>query len=182
MSTEKENEWIGKFKAARSLLDWWKLAGEFQSASSDEAFRWRVFHACLTHFVESETQGFERQVYEYCLTVFKLFEPGLPPEREQQLREEADCCAARISAALASELGSLPVSEKELLELVRNGKITYDKFVAQSSILATSRAWALLNFILYSGLYSTKYGKAPGNGFSIPLGIAVGSLVRLFCR
>ncbi|MGF0068640.1 hypothetical protein [Candidatus Spyradosoma sp. SGI.093] len=182
MDSKKEQEWVGKFKAARSLLEWRKLAGEFQAASSDETFRWRVFYACLTHFVGSETQGFERQVYEYCLTVFKLFELGLSPERELQLRDEADRRAVGISAALASELGSLPVSEKELLELVRNGKITYDKFVAQSSILATSRAWALLNFILYSGLYSTKYGKAPGNGFSIPLGIAVGSLVRLFCR
>ena len=178
MTTEKETEWVKRLCAAKDLFEWQKLSAELQ-ASSNEAFCWRVFYACLKHFVELETKHFERQVYEYCLAVFKIFEPGLSSERERELDEEVERRACAVSARCTLELGSVSASERDLIDLVKTGKISTGDLVARTSEIKTSRAWAVLNFFLYSVLYAQKYGKIPGGAFSIPIGVAVGALARL---
>lgn len=179
MSTKKETEWVKRFCSATNLLEWQKLVAGLQAASSDEVFRWRVLHACLKHFVELETKNFECQVYEYCLAVFKIFEPGLSPERERELDEEIERRVCVVSAQCTLDLGSLSASEKELMDLVKAGKISVDDLIKRSSDIKSSRAWAVLNFFLYSVLYAQKYGKIPGGAFAVPIGIAVGALSRL---
>ena len=180
MITEKETEWVKRLCAAKDLLEWQKLSAELHASSSNEEFRWRILCACLKHFVELETRHLERQVSEYCLVVFDLFEPGLSSAREQNLRDEADRRACVIFAVFSSELWSVSALEREFIELLQNGKIKEDEFVAHISCIKTSRAWALLNFVLYTRLYSMKYGKTTGCGFSIPIGIVVGAVGR-FC-
>lgn len=179
MTTEKETEWLKRLCAAKDLLEWQKLSAELQASSSDEAFRWRVLHIYLKRLVESEKRDFERQVYEYCLAVFKMFEPGLSSELERELDEEVERRACAVSARCTLELGSVSASERELIDLVKTGKISTGDLVARTSEIKTSRVWAVLNFFLYSVLYAQKYGKIPGGAFSIPIGVAVGALARL---
>lgn len=176
-----ENEWLERFREAKDLVECQKLINELQEALSDEKLRWCLLYACLHHFVELETKPFERQVYEYCLAVFKMFEPGLSAVRERELNDELERRMCVVSALYALEIDMLSGSEKEFLELVKGGKISEDDLLRHSSELKSARAWAVLNFFLYSALYAQKYGKIPGGGLAISIGVAVGALGRL-CR
>lgn len=171
-------EWVKRLCAAKDLLEWQKLSAELHASSSNEEFRWRILCACLKHFVELETKCFERQVYEYCLAVFRMFEPDLSAARERELEEEVGKRACVVSSRCSLEFGSMCASERELIELVKTEKISANELIRRISDIKTSRTWAVLNFFLYSALYARKYGKIPGGAFAIPIGFAVGALGR----
>ena len=111
-----ENEWAKRFREAKDLVECQKLINELQEALSDEKLRWNLLYAFLHHFVELESKPFERQVYEYCLAVFKMFEPGLSAVRARELNDELEKRMCIVSALYTLEFDRLSGSEKELLE------------------------------------------------------------------
>lgn len=179
MNYSGENYWIEKLRQPKSFSEACAVVAEIKEHDLNNRLFWEVLHRFLQESVRSVKEGFERTVYEYCLKVFELFDPDITSEKIDVLRLEIESLGPIISCKIPLEIMGMSPEEQKLLELFRQNKDTSeDELVRMLKDVRTEKCWAVVNFVLYSAVYTKNVGRVPG-GLLVPAGAITGSLLCL---
>lgn len=181
MNFADKNDWVERLRRAKGFAENSDVLRELNEyGAKDARFVWEVLRRVLQGAVDGVDGVFERDVYEYCLKVFELLEPGIREEKACSLCAEIEVRAPLILCRIPLKIGELRARERELADFfwrASQGEVLSEKELERRLKEAkTETVWAIVNFFLYSTLYTREVGRFPGGSFMPFAGIVTAFL------